>query len=459
MGHQLLRILREIFERTEFSPHGGLRHVAASRWLVDAAPLRPRLVVPLLLLLVLAAPQSWAETADEAEAFEGIDAITEQVSEILGLEILYPVPRALISREGVRQLVEKRLAEETKPEEIRLEELTLHLFGFVDETFDLDAQLVDVLTEQASALYDYKDKKLYLADWTEVGMQDVALAHEIAHALADQHFGLEKITQRSETGDEDMAISAVIEGQASWLMTEWTLKKQGRSLRGNDFLATTAAAMSAVSSDEFPVFAEAPLYVRESLLFPYTRGMLFQQAVIDKYGDDAFERVFTELPRSTQQVMTPEAYFQGREPTEPSLAKTKLRGYKTAIDGVVGQFDMYVLLKQFASVDRAKELAPGWRGAFFRVREKGAGGPASLAFAIEWDSEDTAKRFYRFYQDVCAAKWPSAEVVEEGDVWLYGEADEGAFILEVKGRTVTSREGIPDDTLRANLKRFLPQAL
>ena len=110
------------------------------------------------------------------------------MSKMTGLETTRPIKRSIITREQIRDLVESRLKEETTPEAIRAEELTLKMFGFVNEDFDLAKQYVDVLAEQATALYDYQTKQLYLATWTPEDLQEVALVHELAHALADQHF-------------------------------------------------------------------------------------------------------------------------------------------------------------------------------------------------------------------------------------------------------------------------------
>ena len=81
-----------------------------------------------------------------------------------------------------------------------------------------------------------------------------------------------------------------------------------------DRLADGAGA----SGDDFPVFSQAPLYIRESLTFPYTEGMRFQDAVYRELGPAAFERVFRDPPRSTQQIMHPETYLAGRMPAKPA---------------------------------------------------------------------------------------------------------------------------------------------
>ena len=109
-----------------------------------------------------------------------------------------------------------------KPEELRAEEITLKKIGFVPADFNLEQSTVDLLTEQAAAFYDYHKKKLFLTDWaSSSSMQDAALVHELAHALADQHFHLERFIKKGGASDDSaLARMAVMEGQATWLMTE-----------------------------------------------------------------------------------------------------------------------------------------------------------------------------------------------------------------------------------------------
>ena len=104
-------------------------------------------------------------------------------------------------------------------------------------------------------------------------------------------------------------------------MTEWVMLQTGRSLRNNRMLAAAAAGASRFEVSEYPVFSSQPLYLREAMLFPYSEGMIFQQNVIERYGQQGFERVFREAPASTQQVLNAESYFARKAPTEPKLPR------------------------------------------------------------------------------------------------------------------------------------------
>src|SRR5947209_8547969 len=109
-----------------------------------------------------------------------VPAIAEDLTQISGMRMRHPVPCDFITKE------------KTKPEEIRAEELTLKKFGLLPPDFDLAKTTVDLLTEQAAAFYDYDRKKLFITETTSTDPQEPVLAHELAHAIADQTFNLGK---------------------------------------------------------------------------------------------------------------------------------------------------------------------------------------------------------------------------------------------------------------------------
>src|SRR5207253_6570970 len=218
----------------------------------------------------------------------------------------------------------------TKPDEVRAEEMTLKKLGFVPADFNLEKSTVDLLTEQAAAFYDYHKKKLFLTDWAPSGMQESALVHELAHALADQNFHLERfIKQSGKSDDSELARMAVMEGQATWLMTEALARRAGQSISSNPSLLDVMSGGSEGGSSQFPVFNSVPLYLRETLVFPYTDGARFQNAVYEKMGKSAFAEVFKQPPNTTQQILHPAKYFEHVEPAEPAYPQlTPGRGYK-----------------------------------------------------------------------------------------------------------------------------------
>ncbi len=407
-----------------------------------------------LCALTLAAPAQAQEgelTVEQSEElFAQVDGMLAGLTEITGLRARKPIPREILTREQIRDLIESRIAEGSNPEEIRREELFLKLFGFVNDDFDLKSEVVEVLAEQATALYDFKTRKLYLATWTPADMQEFALVHELAHALADQHFNLNKFVKSAKTSEQDIARSAVMEGQASWLMTEYVMRQGGRSMVGNRLLAVAAAGATKVEADRFPVFSKAPLFLRETMLFPYAEGLLFQQAVIDKLGDGAFAEVFRNPPANSQHILDPETYLAGRQTQPPALPPIKLpKGFRRVHHGEMGQLDHRILLNQYISQEVADDLSPKWRGGRYEIQEHKKTRQAVLTYAVRWETPQSAARFLDLYKMICRKKWGDIEFDKETDTEASGRAAGRRFRLTCNGTVFTSVEGLADDTVKS----------
>ena len=395
----------------------------------------------LLLLFAGAAP---AQSSRAQEICGLANRIVLDLTQISGMKLRHPVPCDSITKEKINAFLKERMKDAASPEEIRAEELTLKKFGFVPQDFDLAKNTVDLLTEQAAAFYDYHKKKLFITDSTPSDTQEPVLAHELSHALADQNFNLARfIRQGRKSDDGSTARLAVMEGQATWLMSEYLARKNGRSLTDSPGLAASMSSLGEGAGGDFPVYDNAPLYMRLTLVFPYTTGMLFQNAVCERDGQEGFAEVFRRAPVSTQQVIHPEDYFSNVKPTQPELPDAHLpRGYKSLVGGELGELDHAVLLEQFLGKQQAAEIAPHWRGCNFELRENKKAGRVVLLYAAEWDSEESARRYLAAYREVLEKKWKKMSVASETADFVTGSGDDGRFELRLKGAIVTSVEGL-----------------
>lgn len=393
-------------------------------------------------LLLLAAALAAAETADHP-LFERIEELTAKLSEITGLEVRRKVPYAMIDRKELRKFLERRIAEEIKDEEIRIEETLLKKFGLVPADFDLKKTTIELYTEQAAAFYDFKRKKLFVLESADTALQEAALTHELAHALADQHFRLARFLDRAGNSDDGaLARLAVMEGQASWLMAEMMARATGQSLRTSPELVDLMSRMMGAGGADSPVYDQAPLYIRESLIFPYTSGMKFQQAVLEKLGGRGFLEVFRRPPVSTQQVLHPDKYLNGTGTLAVELPKWNSQGYRKLAEGSVGEFDYAVLLRQYLDEEATRRIAPAWRAGRYRLFEHKQDGRTVLLQASSWETEQKAGEFFAAYRKVLAGKWKAIEVSRQEGERLSGRGDDGYFWLRRQGRCVYSIEGL-----------------
>ena len=187
--------------------------------------LRRLILLALLASAALAQPQS--------KLFEQVEPILAGLSQITGWKVERKVPAEILHQSDFKRIMQDHMNDSSK-KEVRAEELTLKMFGLVPPDFNLVGETVDLLSEQAAAFYDYNKKRLFILDSTKDDEEaHLALVHELAHALADQHHNLGKYMKEGNPDDDaSTARQAVMEGQATWL--SWAYLFWSRNGRRRD---------------------------------------------------------------------------------------------------------------------------------------------------------------------------------------------------------------------------------
>jgi hypothetical protein len=378
---------------------------------------------------------------------EQVRKILTQISEITGMALKRPVPIAVMNKEEWRKWVDDRLRESVKPEELRVEETAMKMFGYVPPDFDLRAATVDLMSEQAAAVYDHRAKRMIIVQGAAPDeMQEAVLVHELSHALADQHFDMHRFLDKGPRSDESEAARlAVVEGQAMWIMLEAMLNGRGQSLKKNSaVLELMLPAMREMAAAQYPVFGKSPLYLKESLLFPYSAGLKFQQAVVDKMDREAFAAVLRDPPRNTHQIIHPELYLAREVPAsvEPPEYGQREKTRKLT-DGDIGEMDVHVLFEQYGSKKEADMLAPAWRAGRFELIENRATKKPLLRWAILWDSPESARQAFGLHLKAVEGKSQGLTWRLREDALAEGSNQYGGFRIRWKGAQTEGLEGLP----------------
>lgn len=354
--------------------------------------------------LLLALAIALCASAGELPTREQLRAIVEELAQITGMPMKRDVPVSLMSRKQLERYLDKRIRKSAKPSEIRADELTLKWLGLVPPDFDLAKSTVDLLTEQAAAFYDYKKKKLVLLENPLGEFDQFILAHELAHALADQHYQIGKfMDDRAINDDESTARMAVVEGQASWLMTELEMRNLERgSLLDDDAALPRWNSLDPANSYSYPVLEKAPLYLKVSLLFPYWEGGRFQQEVLKRHGKAGFREVFENPPSTTQHILRASTYFDKRAADTPELPKDAPRGWKTLTKGTFGELD-HLIVYRLIELPDAAELASHWRGGAYHVLDSKKL-CCRVVYASRWSTPEAAERARQAWEQHAARK-------------------------------------------------------
>jgi hypothetical protein len=374
--------------------------VRFERWGKRAMSTLCRVVLPLLCF----AAACRAQGRDDASLRVMVDSLLPKLEQISGLEAREPVRVSRRTREELRRFVERRLAEELPPAELEGVVATYRALGLLPETLELDSLLLELYAEQVVGYYDPKTKALYVIEGVAPRALAPVLAHELVHALQDQHVDLDSLIARERGNDRQMAAQAAIEGHATLVMLLLAQALAGRpadeaSLPDLDLeLGLAAEAQSA----QFPVFGSAPRIIRETMLFPYIVGARFVQVAWRREGrPPAFERL---IPASTEQVLHPETRFVGQRdtPMEVSFEGSPASPWRVVYENTLGELETSILLSEHLGGEAAV-MAEGWDGDRYRLLEAPGGGRVLIWYSV-WDSEAAADSFANGYRQILARR-------------------------------------------------------
>src|SRR5438105_3718420 len=261
------------------------------------------------------APQASAATTSSARNAALVAAtgeVLKETSQIRQLSILRPVQSSTQSRAEIERTLVKNLDEEMTTAQLHASEVIFRKLGLAPGDFQYRALMIRLLTEQIAGYYDPKTQWFHLADWIDLDGQRPIMAHELTHALQDQHFNLRRF-EHWPKGDSDaeLATHALIEGDATLAMALYVANNPLRALAFLKSLGTMGMASQELE--------KAPRALRETLLFPYQDGEKWVSVLYKQGGWDRVSKAFIELPQSTEQILHPEKYFAHEPPVKVTL--------------------------------------------------------------------------------------------------------------------------------------------
>ncbi len=363
------------------------------------------------------------------ELFHSVDEILEFDSKETGLAVKHSVKRRLTSRDEVLKFLSDHMKDEDT-RRLQRSEAVLKKFGLLPHDFDLQKLLLALLGEQIAGYYDPKTKTVNLLDWIPPMEQEPVLAHELTHALQDQAIGLEKFMKK---GDRDLAESrkepkaediendemndarqAVVEGQAEAVMLDYALKPTGHSLVDSPEIVSAMEAEMQNGTADSSVFKSAPLFLRESLTFPYNWGLKFEIRMMEAGGrEKAFAGVLANPPHTARQIMQPETYLSGEklEPMRVVDFAHDFKGYDRYDVGAIGEDDTAVMIEEYAGKQVSERLYRDWRGAYYyAVHPKGnPGGTLGVMYLSRWSSAEKAGEFASVYARAMHERYKSVK--------------------------------------------------
>ena len=377
-----------------------------------------------------APPPAPSESSTPAEFTRAADEVLQQMSHITGLTLKSPLKKTLRSRDEIRAYVIRQMDEDKDKAQRYADEKSAEAFGLLPKNFDLDAFMVELLSEQISGLYDPKTEEFYIADWIPLEDQRMVMAHELTHALEDQHFKIEPWLKAARPNDDaELAREAFLEGSAMAAMVDYLLQGTGKTLNTMPEFDPSILTGDLGST---PMLQKAPQFIKDSLTFPYFNGMTFTAAVLKPAGWSALDSVFQHPPQSTQQILHPALYKSGHVPAQitlPSVESKLGKDWKKLDDNLLGEFGWVEVLKQFLGNDRAKPLAAAWEGDRYQLFENVQSKKLLLITRIHLNREEQAARFFGQYSELLEKKHDQrSNLFRRPNFFSFSTLDGGVFL-------------------------------
>ncbi|HEY8476318.1 MAG TPA: hypothetical protein VIN09_05580 [Chloroflexota bacterium] len=380
------------------------------------------------LVLLVASPAALAQGTVGVQ--DEVARLHRQVAEVRRLPFEHPVAVETIDQERFAEQVRAERSSPSFQEEIETTRKLLELLGYIDDAVDLATLVEALLLEQAVGLYIPAERRVLLVqDAPHIGpLQRVVLAHELTHALQDQHFDLTAIERRvAANADAALAITALAEGDATLTAT---LFAQAH---------LPARERAALVGRPSPALDASPPILRRQALFPYREGADFVVELYRRGGFALVNAAYRNPPLATAQVLHPERYLAGRWPERLRLSDIATAlgpSWRSLREDTLGELSLQVLLGQFLGPAIGEDAAAGWSGDRYQLLEDDRGRLA-LVLNTAWDTESDAGDFFNAYARVVRHRFgEAATLVVEAPSLLWWSTPSGVVQMRASGRNV-----------------------
>jgi hypothetical protein len=349
---------------------------------------------------------------------ERLGEIKKNLVAIRGLEFVNEVPISIEKQDVIRRYLEADLLEDYGEEKLRNLSRAYTKLGLLPAGSDLKDSLLNFYTAKVLGFYSPKSKGVMLTErpytrilsdgtynLAEGDLNEMTLAHELTHALQDQHFSLRQRLRPSDNDDKTLALRALAEGDA--ILTEFAYLSGGLDkwspTQINQVLQNSSKQLHLVMS-------RVPAAIVDKLLFQHRAGASFVYRLLSEKGWSGINLLYGSPPLSTKQVLHPEKYLDLPDPpTRVDLTDLSIlfpSGWTEIENNTLGELMVRCLFKEFFSQKEAEVVAGGWDGDRFVAFRRGD--QVSFIWATVWDSAEDAEEFFQKYQEIVARKYGSS---------------------------------------------------
>ncbi len=388
----------------------------------------------------------WSQADLERASLE----IQGQIEGLRGERFKAPVAVRVSSREDLIEYIRVRTEKSTEKSRLDADEQVAKLLGVLPPELDLAAVQIEFLAAQVAGFYDPDTDSFALMDSCPRDLARIVMAHELAHALDDQLYDIDGTLEKlgSDT-DRVQAFQAVVEGSGTSVMNRWMVQ--------NAKLLDPQALLESQSL-QLESLATAPAWLWRPTFAAYMQGNAFlnrtenwMSAQLEIVDNADIAAAFEKPPRSTEQVLHPERYWNAAKLDEPVRVAYVVgelpTGWKVGCEDTLGELALSIV----ASPDEDRgglsmeggqtailgmkfthDVARGW-GGDRAILLRGEGAASVLRWVTSWDSERDAAEFYGAMSMRVPALIASARELSGGDAALgHAAVEYGDDALQVE---------------------------
>jgi hypothetical protein len=386
--------------------------------------------------LLLAACRGEAPATDANVRLDRlVDSLIPSVERATGLTFKRPPRAEMVTREQAGAYLREQLAKQYPRERAGRLTTSYRLLGLLPDTLDLEKLLLSVLTEQVAGYYDPDSNAFFGVDGADPLAFRVTVAHELVHALQDDHLPLDSILDDQSDADRQVAAQAMLEGQATLAMIRMQPEVGDQVLEGAFWDQFRAGVRDRQTS--MPQFAGAPRVLQEALIFPYVDGAAFVRWWVMNHPADQ-QPYGASLPRSTEEILAPERAARG----DARLYVTFVGADSAVHADALGAMETRVLL---ASARGQAELDDpailGWGGDRFELYDTPAG--EALVWIAVFDTRASRDR-----AAAALAKWPAPRAAYRTDLAELEVSGKGGLRLTIAPAGWTRWSSLPTATAK-----------
>jgi hypothetical protein len=306
-----------------------------------------------------------------------VASVLKRVADVRGLAPRAAVESKVLTRAQLLARVRRHVDEQIPRDVIGHQGEFLVALGLVGPDFDYEAGALSLLGVQLAGFFEPSDKVMYLAADLGKDVAFAALAHELVHALQDQHYDLgRKLSYQPGANDRESAIQSLAEGDATSAMMDVMLadaSKSATDIGDDELVSGIETAMSLESSTK-----DAPRVLQASLLAPYVDGVRFVHALRRRGGWKAVDDVWRAPPQTTEQLLHLDKLDARERAEEVDVAPApEPEGWTAVYDDVYGEQGLRIVVEEWAP-GKAAAIAAGWAG------DRGALYQWGSRFAAAW---------------------------------------------------------------------------